>query len=1454
MIFVLSLAFTLSSPRTTFAADVPCGFVDELIYNQFAIPLGITFLPDGRALAWDKLGTIDIFDPNNDPINNATTYMIIPGNKINSSGESGLLDLTLDPDFSLVEPLPPGKNRYFYVYYMHDIEAPATTELARISRFEHDVTTSTGDLSSETVIFTNTDPENEPLIRNSVQNHFNHAGCGLDFAPDGTLVITIGDSDATDGTLAHSQRNDLYAGKVLRINKDGTIPADNPFEDPNDGILDEIFAFGLRNPFRARFDDPTGRLLIGEVGGNTQSVAVEEINLAIITGVNNTAGANYGWPDCEGIICNPPLMPHEIPIHSVNHFGNQASITGGVVYRGSTFPTTYSGVYFYGDFVRSWLRYLTFDPMDNTVVTGDFEFSPNIGSAIGIEQSPTGDLYYMVLGATSQIRRIRFNNVPEPTVAITSPANGAVFIENNSISFTGTACDLIDGDVTSSLDWVSDQVVGSIGTGGTFSRSDLPVGTHVITATVSDNEMPPNTGSAQITITINPPNTPPMVSIDMPLEGEMLLPGETITFMGTASDTEDGDLTASLDWTSDIGGMSIGMGGMFTRDDLTFGNHIITTTVTDSGGLSDSDQIMISIPPPSTETLDVRVAAGSDDAEERDTGFVSLTSTDLEFTRDDNMAIGEQTIGMVFNSISVPPGSTIVDAYIQFQTDETGTEATTVFIQGEASDNAATFTSATNNITSRQRTASTVQWDPVSWTVVGEADLAQRTPNLSPIIQEIIDRAGWADGNSLAMIIDGTGKRTAESFNGVSSAAPLLHLEYVLPNMPPMVTIQAPTTGSEFTQGDTITFTGTASDDEDGDLTASIEWFSDLVVGSIGTGGTFNRNDLLPGLHSITAMVTDSGGKSASQQVTITIFSPSVETLEVRISMQSDDAEEELSSGAMNLTSTDLELARDDLFGPNDQAVGMRFNGINIPQGASIVNGYIQFQTDEVGSEATSLLIHGEDSDNAGTFTTAINNITLRPRTGASVSWNPNPWTVVGEAGPDQQTPDIAAIIKEIIDRPGWTSGNSLAIFIDGSGKRTAESRRIPQAAPLLHIEYSITNAAPELTVTLPTDGATFNEGDTITFSGTATDDEDGDLTAVIDWLSDQVSGSIGTGGMFTRNDLPPGPHIITTTVTDTGGLSVSETRTINIIAAGTQVLDVRVEANSDNAEEKLSSGAVSTTSSDLELIRDGSLDQMVGMRFNLIDIPQGANIANAYVQFRTDEIGTEATSLMIKGEASDDPETFVQTTNNITLRPSTSASVDWNPSPWLTIGEAGPAQRTPNIAAVIQEIVNRPGWSSGNSLVLLIQGAGRRTADSHKGASSFAPLLHVEYDVSNMPPTVLIQSIEEGSIFTEGTTITFAGIANDEEDGPLTTNLDWSSDLFGPLGTGGFFTRDDLPVGLHTISATVTDSGGLVTSDHRTLTILAPNVQALDIRVDAGLRRWGGKRFRRGLSNQFRS
>ena len=203
-----------------------------------------------------------------------------------------------------------------------------------------------------------------------------------------------------------------------------------------------------------------------------------------------------------------------------------------------------------------------------------------------------------------------------------------------------------------------------------------------------------------------------------------------------------------------------------------------------------------------------------------------------------------------------------------------------------------------------------------------------------------------------------------------------------------------------------------------------------------------------PGVY-VLRLTGDDSELSSFDELTV-----SVSVLEMRVSATTDDAEER-PPGGVSLTSSDLELVEDPSRGV--QTVGLRFVGVEVPAGSTVTGAWVQFQADEADGVVTSLTIEGEASDDAVTFSSASLDVSSRPRTTASAGWVPVAWNIVGEGGPDQQTPDLSAVVQEIIDRPGWASGNAVVIIVTGSGERTAESfdGNHPEGAPLLHVEFS---------------------------------------------------------------------------------------------------------------------------------------------------------------------------------------------------------------------------------------------------------------------------------------------------------------------------------------------------------------------------------------------------------------
>ncbi|TRC89362.1 RTX toxin [Mesorhizobium sp. WSM4303] len=202
--------------------------------------------------------------------------------------------------------------------------------------------------------------------------------------------------------------------------------------------------------------------------------------------------------------------------------------------------------------------------------------------------------------------------------------------------------------------------------------------------------------------------------------------------------------------------------------------------------------------------------------------------------------------------------------------------------------------------------------------------------------------------------------------------------------------------------------------------------------------------------------------------------------------------------------------------------------------------------------------------------------------------------------------------------------------------------------------------------------------------------------------------------------------------VADVGTVSTrAAVTTSSLLAASSSAIDpifeTRVATAGDDVEEK-GSGSISTNINDLELGYDSSTRQTVGIRFTGIDIPQGAIITSAYIQFQANEVKTGATSLLIKGEDTDDASAFTSVSFNVSSRAATDASAAWTPDPWTTVGAHGLAERSPDLSAIVQEIVNRSGWAALNDMAFMVTGTGTRTADSYEYNPASAPLLHIEY------------------------------------------------------------------------------------------------------------------------------
>jgi glucose/arabinose dehydrogenase len=328
---------------------------------SFSRPVDVQHAGDGtnRLFIVEQQGRILVFE-NRSTVSEADLFLDIR-NRVNSSGnEEGLLGLAFHPSYST--------NGYFYVNYT--ASSPRRTVVSRFQRSSTDPNTAVA--SSELVILEFSQPFS------------NHNGGQIAFGPDGYLYIATGDGGSGGDPQNNSQNRTNLLGKILRIDIDTPadgklygIPEDNPYRNNDAGFREEIWAYGLRNPWRFSFDPATNMLWTADVGQNR----FEEIDIVV-------KGGNYGWRIMEGFACFNPasgcdtagLIP---PVH-VYERTLGVSVTGGHVYRGSNVPAL-EGQYLYADFVSGRLWGLTYDgpgKVNNALL---LETGQNI-SSFGVDQ------------------------------------------------------------------------------------------------------------------------------------------------------------------------------------------------------------------------------------------------------------------------------------------------------------------------------------------------------------------------------------------------------------------------------------------------------------------------------------------------------------------------------------------------------------------------------------------------------------------------------------------------------------------------------------------------------------------------------------------------------------------------------------------------------------------------------------------------------------------------------------------------------------------------------------------------------------------------------------------------------------------------------------------------------------------------------------------------------------
>lgn len=497
ILFFLFVATWLSNAAP--AATLPSGFAETRIATGLANPTAMAFAPDGRLFVCQQGGQLRV-------IKNgallATPFVTL---NVNSSGERGLLGVAFDPNFA--------SNGFVYVNY-----TTATTPIHnRVSRFT--VSAANPDVAaagSEVQLL------NQPALSSATT----HNGGAIHFGTDWRLYIAVGDNS----TPSNAQSLDTTFGKLLRINSDGGIPADNPFFSQATGINRTIYATGLRNPFTFAIDRTNGRIHINDVGQDSW----EEVNLV-------SAGVNFGWPQTEGP--NPPgVAGVRYPIHSYQNSGSNCAIVGSAFYRPATqnFPSAYAGRYFFGDYCSGFIRMLS--PPNYDTSAG---FATGISSLVDIQVAPNGALWYLARGG-GEVFRVQFTGVVAPT--ITSHPSNRTVAAGQSASFTVAA----SGTAPLQYQWQRNGQVISSATSPTLTLASTTIADNgaVFRAMVSNSAGSVFSNSATLTVLAN---AAPTGTITAPANGTTYGGGQTFTFTGTGMDPEDGTLPASaFTWRVDF--------------------------------------------------------------------------------------------------------------------------------------------------------------------------------------------------------------------------------------------------------------------------------------------------------------------------------------------------------------------------------------------------------------------------------------------------------------------------------------------------------------------------------------------------------------------------------------------------------------------------------------------------------------------------------------------------------------------------------------------------------------------------------------------------------------------------------------------------------------------------------------------------------------------------------------
>jgi glucose/arabinose dehydrogenase/PKD repeat protein len=521
------------------AEALPDGFNEEHFVDVTA-PTALDFTPDRRMLVTSKPGRLYVVD------GGLKSRALGIRGRVCSNSERGLLGVAVDPDFGKA-----GHN-YVYLYYTFDNFDACSEPVNRVSRFT---------MSGNTV-----EPGSEQILLNNIPSPAgNHNGGDVRFGKNKLLYVSVGDGgcdyagdSGCQGQNDASRDRNIVLGKVLRITRDGGIPASNPYTGIDSGRCNqtgrtasgnncqETFARGFRNPFRMAFDPDAAdtRFRINDVGQD----GWEEIDRA-------QAGADYGWNFCEGSHRNPSRDStvncagdtYTGPIYEYSHGSPGSgceskageSITGGAFVPDGFWPASYDRAYLFGDYVCNRIFELT------PITGGGFNrelFAGGLGSGgpIAMDFGPyrTADraLYYTTFAGGGEVRRIVHTGGNLAPIAAADTA-GANYSSSLTINFDGSESRDPDGDTPLTYVWnFGDGSAPTETTEPTVNHSYPEPGKFTVKLTVRDSI---GKESAADAVAVYPGDTPPRPVIVKPAVGTTFSVGQSFAATGSVVDDED---------------------------------------------------------------------------------------------------------------------------------------------------------------------------------------------------------------------------------------------------------------------------------------------------------------------------------------------------------------------------------------------------------------------------------------------------------------------------------------------------------------------------------------------------------------------------------------------------------------------------------------------------------------------------------------------------------------------------------------------------------------------------------------------------------------------------------------------------------------------------------------------------------------------------------------------------